>query len=243
MLTKSQQKLIQSLKLKKFRDREGLFVVEGIKPIREFLNSEMELHSLFALDDYFKTQFIQIEEKQLAKISFLKTPQKALALFRIPDTVEAIAEELILALDSVRDPGNLGTIIRMCHWFGVKNIICSEDTVDCYNPKVVQATMGSLARVNLHYLHLEDFLSQSNLPKFVTTLDGNSIYREQLPENAILVMGNEANGISNAILSLVDNRITIPRFQNNSKIESLNVATATSICLNEFRRNLLKGKV
>ena len=143
---------------------------------------------------------------------------------------------LIMALDSIRDPGNLGTIVRLCDWFGIQQIICSKETVDIFNPKVVQATMGSIARVNVNYIDLSDFLKETKLPLFGTFMDGDNIYKTELSQEGIIIMGNEANGISSELEILISNRLTIPRFGNLQKTESLNVATATAIVLSEFRR-------
>jgi TrmH family RNA methyltransferase len=144
---------------------------------------------------------------------------------------------LVIALDDIRDPGNLGTIIRLCDWFGIEQIICSEQTVDVFNPKVVQATMGSISRVSIRYQNLEDAISKSNLPAFGTFMDGKNVYSEKLPKEGILILGNEANGISEKLEKLVDFKIAIPRFGSTQKTESLNVATATAIFLSEFKRN------
>lgn len=144
---------------------------------------------------------------------------------------------LILALDDIRDPGNLGTIMRLCDWFGIRQIVCSKETVDIYNPKVVQATMGSITRVNVNYVDLKTFISQTELPVFGTFMDGDNIYQSNLPQNGIIIMGNEANGISAEIEKIVTRRLTIPRFGELQKTESLNVATATAIILSEFKRN------
>jgi len=244
MLSKSQIKLIKSLSQKKFRNKHGLFVVEGEKGIREFLNSNFELVSIytthldFDLDDSFLNV---IDDNDLKKISFLKTPQKALAVFRIPIDSSLKIKEITILLDGVRDPGNLGAIIRLCDWFGVENLICSPDTVDCYNPKVVQASMGSLSRIKTFYRNLPDVISEHpEIPVFGTLLNGKNIYSERLPQNAFIVMGNEANGISEEIQNLISTKITIPQFGANLQTESLNVATATSIVLSEFRRRSIE---
>jgi len=167
----------------------------------------------------------------------LATPNSCLAVFKIPAENKIIDSGLIIALDDIRDPGNLGTILRLCDWFGIKQIICSKETVDIYNPKVVQATMGSIARVNVNYLDLKTFITQTKLPVFGTFMDGNNIYQSNLPQNGIIIMGNEANGISAEIEKIVTSRISIPRFGELQKTESLNVATATAIILSEFKRN------
>ncbi|MEZ4793830.1 MAG: RNA methyltransferase [Gelidibacter sp.] len=239
MLTKSQIKLIASLSQKKFRNQHQLFVVEGKKGIVEFLESSFELYHLFSTAADFNlknTQFTLVTEPELKKISNLKTPNAALALFRMPKTKAVELSGHILALDDVRDPGNLGTIIRLCDWFGIGHLVCSSTTVDCFNPKVVQATMGSLTRVSIHYLDLEGFLKTSKVPKFGAFMEGANVYDHVLPRSSILVLGNEANGISSTIETLIDKKISIPRFGNLQATESLNVATAAAILLSEFRR-------
>ncbi|WP_299338475.1 RNA methyltransferase [uncultured Psychroserpens sp.] len=237
MLTKSHIKLITSLNQKKFRQQHQLFVVEGIKGIQEFLNSHYELYQLFSTEPIFNAEIIQISEQELQKISSLKTPNTAVAVFKIPKTSNGTFDGLVLALDDVRDPGNLGTIIRLCDWFGIRHLICSKATVDCYNSKVVQATMGSLTRVEVQYLDLKSFIEVSTIDVFGTFMDGQNIYNESLPEEGIIIMGNEANGISEAIEQLVTTKLSIPRFGDLKATESLNVATATAIVLNEFKRH------
>ncbi|MBL4606106.1 MAG: RNA methyltransferase [Flavobacteriaceae bacterium] len=238
-LSKNHLKRITSLHQKKYRQKHEMFVVEGVKVVREFLNSSCELISLFSTDNIFDevTDFIEITEVELKKISRLVTPNKVVAIFKIPNLEAAESKGLILALDAVNDPGNLGTMIRLCDWFGVSEIICSKDTVDCYNSKVVQSSMGSLTRVSVRYLNLEDFLLETSLPTFIADMDGENVYKTQLPkECAVLIMGNEANGVSEAVKNSVKNKISIPRFGTLQQTESLNVATATAILLSEFRR-------
>ncbi|MCM4154818.1 RNA methyltransferase [Gramella sp. AN32] len=238
MLSKNQIKLIKSLSQKKYRKKHGLFVVEGKKGIMEFLNSGFELENLFAKANIFSDNMATIiSENDLGKISNLVSPNEALAIFKIPkESNFDKSSGLILALDGIRDPGNLGTIIRLCDWFGIETLVCSEDTVDCYNPKVVQASMGSLARIKVSYLDLAEFLQQSKMLKYGAFLEGDNVYRKDLMDNAILIMGNEANGISEKIEELVSEKINIPQFGKNQNTESLNVATATSILLSEFKR-------
>ncbi|WP_298321051.1 RNA methyltransferase [uncultured Aquimarina sp.] len=243
MVSKNQKKLINSLHQKKYRKQHGLFVAEGKKVISELLEADLELYSLFALESsYFETssdKTFVVTETELKSISFLTTPQFAVAVFYIPKVKPVNYQGLVLALDDIRDPGNLGTIIRLCDWFGITDLVCSEQTVDCFNPKVIQATMGSVTRVNIIYTNLQDFLtSQKNeRPIYGTFMDGEIIYQEKLSQKGIIVMGNEANGISKEIEKLVSKRIAIPRFGNTQITESLNVATATAIILNEFRRD------
>jgi TrmH family RNA methyltransferase len=236
MLSKSHIKLIKSLSQKKFRVQQQLFVVEGIKGIQEFLNSNFELYQLFSTEAIFDTEIVPISNQELQKISSLKTPNTALAIFRIPKEITSEPSGLILALDDVRDPGNLGTIIRLCDWFGIKNLLCSKATVDCYNSKVVQATMGSLTRVQIQYIDLENYLKNYQHAVFGTFMEGNQIYKEVLPKEGVIMMGNEANGISKALENLVTKKLSIPRFGNLKATESLNVATATAIVLSEFKR-------
>lgn len=238
MLSKNQIKLITSLKHKKFRQEHRLFVAEGFKTIQEFLNSSFELVQLFSvkpfnIDAKFETH---ISESELKKISFLKTPNESLALFKIPDVRQVNKEKLIVVLDDVRDPGNLGTIIRLCDWFGVLDLVCSQTTVDCYNPKVIQATMGSISRVNIVYNNLESFFEDIKIPVFGAFMDGVNVYKIKLPEKGILVLGNEANGISKNIEGKITHKIAIPRFGDLQKTESLNVATAAAILMSEFKR-------
>lgn len=241
MVSKNQIKLITSLQQKKFRQLHKLFIAEGVKVIQELLDSNFVLEHLYVTESIFESLNNEsktvITESELKKISCLSTPNNCLALFAIPETEKPLESGLIVALDAVRDPGNLGTIIRLCDWFGVDQLWCNEQTVDLYNPKVVQATMGSLARVKVHYLDLEKEIQKANLPVFGTFMDGENIYQSNLPSEGILILGNEANGISTGIEKLVTSRLAIPRFGNLQKTESLNVATATAIFLSEFKRS------
>ena len=241
MVSKNQIKLITSLQQKKYRKQEQLFIAEGIKVVQELLFSNFELLYLFTTKQDFlevsKDKVHAITDSELKKISALANPNTCLAVFKMPNPKEWNEKGLILALDDVRDPGNLGTIIRLCDWFGIETLFCSEESVDIYNPKVVQATMGSISRVNIVYGDLELFLNESSLPVFGTFMDGNNIYQEKLPKEGIIVMGNEANGISPSVEKLVSQRIAIPRFGNLQLTESLNVATATAIILSEFKRS------
>jgi TrmH family RNA methyltransferase len=239
MLSKGQIKLINSLSQKKYRQKNAMFVAEGIKVIKELLNSNFELERLFSEADLFFTENNKmqlLEANELKKITKLATAQTALALFKIPQKKQTITEDFIVALDGVRDPGNLGTIIRLCDWFGVKQLLCSKDTVDCYNEKVVQATMGSIARVEVIYGDLAEEISKLDLPVFGTFMNGENIYESSLSFKGILVLGNEANGISDEIKQLSKHQISIPQFGETKNTESLNVATATAILLSEFKR-------
>lgn len=240
MVSKNQIKLINSLQQKKYRIEHQLFIAEGVKVIQELLQSKIVLEHLFATEESFSPFDIQakteISSQEMKKISVLSTPSSCLALFKIPTPKKPETSGLIVALDAIRDPGNLGTIVRLCDWFGVTQIVCSNETVDLYNPKVVQATMGSIARVKVNYLDLKTFLSESSASIFGTFMDGKNIYKEDLPEEGIIVFGNEANGISTEIEKIINNRIAIPQFGTIQETESLNVATATAIVLSEFRR-------
>lgn len=246
MLSKSQIKLITSLAQKKGRTKNGLFFVEGIKGITEILESDFTLHSIYTTSEIFnseKAKTFVVSEGELKKISKLKTPQTAVALFEIPGEKEIKLEGLVLALDGVRDPGNLGTIIRLCDWFGIEQLLCSKDTVDCYNPKVVQATMGSITRISINYKDLK-FLKAMKYPICGAFLEGENVYNSPLPQNTVILLGNEANGISENIEKLVTRKLNIPQFSKSQNTESLNVATATAILLSEFRRRgLLESEV
>lgn len=241
MISKNQIKLITGLHQKKQRFANQLFFAEGIKVIQELLQSNFELEYLFTTQNDFETvgtsKRIPVTEQELKKISALSTPNTCLAVFKIPAENTIIDSGLILALDDIRDPGNLGTILRLCDWFGIQQIICSKETVDIYNPKVVQATMGSITRVSVNYVDLKSFITNAKLPVFGTFMNGENIYQSVLPQNGIIIMGNEANGISAEIEKTVTSRLTIPRFGKLQKTESLNVATATAIVLSEFKRN------
>lgn len=240
MVSKNQIKLISSLHQKKQRIAHQLFIAEGIKGVQELLDAHFELDHLYTTQHDFETVSNSLKtlvsEADLKKISALATPNTCLAVFKMPKEKQITTSGLIVALDAVRDPGNLGTILRLCDWFGIHQLICSKETVDIYNPKVVQATMGSIARVNVSYVDLNDFIRTTSLPVFGTFMNGNNIYKASLPQEGVIVMGNEANGISSELEKIIKNRLTIPRFGTIQKTESLNVATATAIVLSEFRR-------
>lgn len=248
MLSKSNIKRITGLHQKKYRKQEGVFVAEGIKVIQELLDSSFELEMIYGVEhtplnipSKNKNAFQQVTVAELKKISFLKTPQTALALFKIPHQEEDPHTGITVLLDDVRDPGNLGTIIRLCDWFGVTRLVCSTQTVDCYNPKVVQATMGSLSRIHISYVDITTYLKEEQRPIYGTFMEGDTIYTATLPEEAVIIMGNEANGISDMVAQFVTRKIAIPRFGSLQKTESLNVATATAICLSEFKRGSVIG--
>ena len=239
MLTKNQIKLIHSLSQKKFRVQHQMFVVEGVKVVQEFLNSNYKLVEVFSTDisySKFSSNFTEVSSKELSKISGFSSPNKVLATFKIPPSSPVNWSGLVLALDAINDPGNLGTIIRLCDWFGISDLVCSETTVDCYNSKVIQSSMGSHTRVNITYANLETVLPQSKVC-YGAFMDGVSIYDQKLANKGVIVLGNEANGVSKEIEALMDSRISIPRFGGLKQTESLNVANAAAIILSEFKRN------
>lgn len=239
MLSKNEIKLIKSLKYKKQRYLNKMFVVEGKKSIYEFINSKFVLHKLFSIDisEFSVNNVVRLSKSELEKISFLSNPNDHLAIFKIPNEKPVNKNNLLVGLESINDPGNLGTIIRTCEWFGVEDIVCSLDSVDCYNPKVVQSAMGSLSRVNITYLDLANFLNSESLNRFGTFINGESVYENKIStDNGIVVFGNEANGISSNLRSLIDVELTIPRFNNKSYPESLNLSNSLGIILSEFSR-------
>ena len=248
MITKARIKLIKSLEQRKQRNLQHLFVAEGPKLVGELL-ATMQPTYIAALPKWWKENknFIKptceadtITPEELHKVSLLRTPQQVIALFPIPEYTfgtEIARHELCLALDGIQDPGNMGTILRIADWFGIHNVICSDDTVDIYNPKAVQATMGALARVKVHYINLTEMLGQCNVPIYGTLLDGTNIYEQELGSHGFIVMGNEGKGLSPAIRKIVTQKLYIPNYPLGTKTtESLNVAIATSIVCSEFRR-------
>lgn len=238
MVTKNQIKLVVSLKQKKYRSQHGLFVVEGEKVVKELLKAQLKPFMVLVDNQEMLGKFkeaVLVNKKDLKQMSSLSHPNGVLGVFHIIEPMVEQIDDWTVALDAVRDPGNLGTIIRLCDWFGVKKLICSTDTVDCYNPKVLQATMGSISRVNIGYVDLEEFLRKTDLPIYGAYMDGETVYSADLTEKGILVMGNEANGISDNIGRFIAKKIAIPQF-GPATTESLNVATATAVLLSEIRR-------
>jgi len=239
MVSKNQLKLIKSLHQKKYRNQYQLFFVEGIKTVNELLKADFEVDGIYVVKDRV-AQFSDytptiILESDLKKISALHNPSGVFGVFKIPKPKEVVTQDWIVGLDEVRDPGNLGTVIRLCDWFGIKHLICSKGTVDCYNPKVLQATMGSIARVNVVYEDLTVRIAETELPVLGAFMNGNNVYQEELPKAGMLILGNEANGISDTVSQRIHKKISIPQFGNQSA-ESLNIATATAILLSEIRR-------
>lgn len=245
MLSNNVIKIITSLGSKKYRQKYNLFVVEGVKNIGEVIKSSIKVKELFITEDLWPEEKsikkTMIDDKDLKKISYLTTPNVGLALCELPENpILNDFEGLAIALDDIRDPGNLGTIVRLADWFGVEHIFCTKESVDLYNPKVIMSTMGSFSRVNVHYIDLKEYLKNYNGNIFGTFMEGESIYENQLPQNGILVMGNEANGISKEIENLTSHKISIPFFGKKGNTESLNVAVATSVILGEFKSQLSK---
>lgn len=249
MISKNKIKYIHSLELKKNRKQENVFVAEGHKTVGDLLGvfpckyiaATQEWWTINA--DAKSDESDIVTNDELAKASFLKHPQSVLAIFEQPNTnisTSVIKSSLCLALDDIQDPGNLGTIIRLADWFGIEHIFCSIGTVDAYNPKTIQATMGAIARVKLHYVSLTDLISQlEDTPVYGTFLDGNNMYKEELTPNGLIVMGNEGNGISKEVEHLINRKLYIPNYPPERETsESLNVAVATSIICAEFRRQM-----
>lgn len=238
MLSKNEIKFITSLQQKKYRMRSGFFPVEGVKVVNDCIQSSLKVQNIYATNNYKPPiddlPIQRISEVALNKISTLKTPNEVLAIVEIPENKPIKENGIIIALDGVRDPGNLGTIIRLCDWFGVDTLICSHDTVDCYNPKVVQATMGSIVRVNILYLVLDDFFKTTNLPLYFMTLEGHNVYDIKPYKDAVIVLGSESHGIRATLHNIKHKAITIPCQNNHSSIDSLNVSIATAIVLSEF---------
>lgn len=252
MLSRNKIKLIQSLNRKKNRDQSGLFLVEGTKMVEEALLSGFKVESIISTTEFkekklsnnqFPFEWIETDAETIRKASLQQNPQDAMAIVHIPPTeFPAICpeKELYLVLDFIQDPGNMGTILRIADWFGIKTVICSENTVDCYNPKVVQASMGAIFRIKIHYTSLPQFLPENAVPEvpvYGTFLEGKNIYNEPLTPNGFLILGNEGNGISAPVEQLVTRKLFIPRFTDaGNQPESLNVAIAAAICCSEFRR-------
>ena len=238
MITKGEIKEIRSLAQKKFRDGAGLFVVEGEKLVAEAVASGFEVVKVFRTEE--------IGEENMARISMLTHPSPALAIVRKPSDTEIVppADELMLALDSLRDPGNVGTILRIADWFGIRTVLASPDTVEIFNPKVVQATMGAIFRVRVKVCPLPETLAalrKRNIPVFGTFLHGTSLYEAPLAETGVIVLGSERDGISPEVEAVVSERLTIPSYPpvQPSGAESLNVATAAAIVCGEFRRRTI----
>lgn len=252
MISKNRQKLIRSLERKKGRLESGLFVAEGPKLVGELLMAQWQPLYVAATEEWWKAnahlrQKVEetdlVTEEELQRCSLQKTPQQVLSLFRIPADCQQLSdvasEGLCLALDGVQDPGNLGTIVRLADWFGIQHIFCSPTTADIFSPKAIQATMGAISRVHVHYIDLIKELSLCQAPIYGTHLDGENIYEKNLTQNGVIVMGNEGKGISPEVGALVNQRLFIPPYPaDRTTVESLNVAIATAIVCAEFRRRV-----
>ncbi len=249
MISKNKIKYIRSLEHKKNRNAEDVFIAEGPKIVGDLL-PYFTARLIVATNNWLKVntnlpkevELYQVDEEELGKISLMKRPQQVLAVFKKPkpciDTIN-ISKQLSLVLDGIQDPGNLGTIVRIADWFGISTIFCSEDTADIFNPKTIQSTMGSIARVNVVYTDIEKLIDELpvGIPIYGTLLDGDNIYEQQLSSNGLIVMGNEGNGISERIRSMITDKLYIPNYpQNRKTTDSLNVAVATAIVCAEFRR-------
>lgn len=255
MLSKNKARFIITLQRKKTRDEERLYIIEGDKIVKEFLVAGRKIKQLVAKPEFLKTiqdsllknveEIIEASYDDLKQVSTLKTPHNALALVSYEDkkiSIPAIADSLCCALESVQDPGNLGTIIRAGAWFGIRNIVCSPDCVDVYNPKVIQASMGALLHVDVFYHDLSDFLNQvkeSGKPVFGTVLGGESVYDHDLSNKGVIILGNESRGISEYLHPFLTDRIMIPGAGTGPGIDSLNVGMAASVVFSEFRRRLV----
>lgn len=253
MISRARIKWIKSLEMRKYRLQHNAFVAEGPKLVGELLPYSTPLY-VAATKEWLNDnrhllenvkEVDEVSHEELERASLLRTPQSVLAVMPIPQSSFDIrlsdsGSDLMLALDGVQDPGNLGTILRIADWFGIHDILCSEGTADVYNPKCVQSCMGALARVKVHYCNLTKVLKEAKMPVYGTFLDGTDIYQEELSRNGIIVMGNEGNGISSEVGKLVSRRLYIPNFpQGSLTTESLNVAVATGIVCAEFRRRSL----
>ena len=239
MITKNQIKLIKSLRLKKNRIQSGFFVAEGEKIVDELLKSDLEAVNIFSISEKYKNlkNYISINSTQLKQISNLKSPNNVLGIFKIPGNKEIDFNSNIVALEEINDPGNLGTIIRLCDWFGIKNIICSQNSVDCYNPKVVQSSMGSISRVSISYMEFDNLISSVNYNTVAADLHGKSLKEHIFSKNQIIFFGNESNGFSQKVSSNIKTKITIQRYNDN--VESLNLASSVAIVLSELKNQII----
>lgn len=232
MLTKAQINSIKSLNRKSKREELGLFVVEGIKNVNELIHSNFDIEEIFALEGTeLDATYTSISKKELERITFLKHPNQVLALAKIPKQQGVDKNKTMLIIDDVKDPGNLGTIIRTADWFGINQIVCSTESVDLFNPKVVMSTMGSIFRTNVSYHNLDEFLPQLTIPIYGALLDGTSIYQTNFEKESALFLGSESHGISKKLISLVTHKTTIP---GSGNAESLNLGIATGIFCSSY---------
>jgi len=254
MITNNQKKHIRSLQQKKFRNECKEFVAEGNTLVTDLIKSNFRMVMLISTNKWLcsnmhlfrgtDTLLIEVTDKEMEQLSYMASTAPVIGIFKIPEIqlqADILKNSLSIVLDDIKDPGNLGTIIRLADWFGIMNIVCSKETVDVYNPKVIQATMGSVARVQIFYTELTEFLGtyKNKIKVFGSFLNGDDIYQKQLPENALVIIGNEAKGISEKILPFIDEKILIPPYPlktNSQKAESLNASAALAIICSEFRR-------
>ena len=250
-LSKAKASILNSLSIKKYREEHGMFLVEGFKIIDEVMNAGMKIKMLVGLPESIEKIGIdnnlkfETDQRTMEKLSNFNTASSIMAAVEIPQKhlyIEDLSDSLSMAIDTVQDPGNFGTIIRICDWFGIRNIICSKGSTDLYNPKVVQATMGAFTRVNIFYEDLPSFLNSyrkiTGLDCFGTFLEGDNIYAQSLPQNGLIVMGNEGNGISCEVEAQITRKLFIPPF-HDKHVESLNISMAAAIVCNEFRRTFI----
>ena len=257
VLSKNRIKLIKSLEIRKFRKTHNLFVAEGNKTVTDLLESGFGIKTVIGTKEFLAEsagitaagiETIEATQEEIKSASFLRQPQQAIALCSIPAEQETLPDpggQLVICLDNIQDPGNLGTIVRIADWFGIVNLVCSPDTADVYSPKCIQATMGSISRVSIFYSPLYPYLEPIKAQGIAiagTFLDGDNIYQADLPENGVIIMGNEGKGISGNISELVGRKLLIPSFSTGSRhAESLNVAIATAVVCAEFRRRKFSG--
>lgn len=257
MLSKNTIKRIKALHRKKYRQSEGVFIAEGVRIMEELLNSDMRIRALYYTEEW-ESRLSKVPEtislkpvnrEDMERITTLTSPTPVLAIVEIPQaelSESDLQQHLILALDTIQDPGNMGTILRLANWFNIKTVLCSENTVELYSPKVVQASMGAVAHLRVHYVNLPSLLKKlkPNLPIYGTLLDGHNVYNTKLSDKGIVVMGNEGNGITPEVKQHITQGLYIPKAgtDSNGCVESLNVAMATGIILSEFQREILKHR-
>ena len=256
-ISKNRIKQLVAFKQKKIRDEKNIFIAEGEKIVSELLNANLQIISIVATKDWIESEsrishkpveLLEANSEELKRLSCMTTPNKVIAYAEIPESffdITKLDRKLTVVLDEIQDPGNLGTIVRIADWFGIEYVICSENSVELYNPKVLQSTMGAFLRVKVFYLNLDEFLREAKnklkLPIFGAFLKGKNVYTTSLPSSGIIILGNESKGISKSIESIIDEKLTIPSFNlNPERIDSLNVSVATAIICSEFKRYTLK---
>ena len=240
MITKNQIKLIRSLRIKKNRIKHNLFIAEGDKIIEELLNSNLKPYHLFSTEDKysFSENYSIIKNQELKQISNLKTPNKVLGLFKIPVSEDIDFSKNVVALEEINDPGNLGTIIRLCDWFGIKDLLCTTNSVDCFNPKTIQASMGSISRVNISYLDFDNLFAKNKFNMVAADMNGKNINEYKFHSNQIIFFGSESDGFSDKLSKKINEKITIPRY--NQSIDSLNLANSVAIVLAELKNKIIE---